>query len=188
MPTGLSFVNRFITVLFITTLLSCSNHFKDSAQNRQQKKINDVTLTLTALKPESLAAINYGEALERMRSEQKDSVMLEYQSYSCFIFDIDIDGFSGTLSDYRPSGSNYRETEIAQFYASDLQSHLSLEVKNGEPLPCEVFFAEKSNGLPGRTRLIAGFRTEGRIPLVFKFNNPYLNCGTIQFNINRDQI
>jgi hypothetical protein len=147
----------------------------------QNRKIREFSFSLKPFPSEHLAKINYD--FSKLSISEKDSVLAEYSEFTCFVFDINIDGFRGDICEYEEV-KNYNYDNVINYYLFDMQKNFSLLDNNGKSTPCSIYYFERLNELAHTNRFIIGFRKEKSETTTLEYENPYFNCGKINFEIN----
>jgi hypothetical protein len=160
------------------------------AENLYQKKVKQYTFTLKPFSSEKLLATNYAETINTQSPAERDSIIAEYKNYLCFVFEIDIEGFHGDISDYEePEPSNEKNSESkVSYYLFNMQNDFKLKSNNGSESPCVIYYYERLNEIAKTNRFIVGFKKGTAHDYTFEYNNPYFNCGKINFSINQQHL
>jgi hypothetical protein len=191
-------INSLLLIL-ATTLLTCCTLKKDSEsgfdsldykknEDFYYKKVNQYGFRLKPFDPAKLMSINYGDTLNSFSREKRDSIELEYKSYTCFVFEIDIEGFTGDISDYETVTNEGTPGQKMNYYLFGMQSDFRLVNEKGAESPCIIYYYERLNEIAKTNRFIIGFTNPKQGDISLEYNNPYFNCGKIRFSINKQHL
>lgn len=187
--------NSLFFLLTLLTYSSCSlnrttNESTDynEKNNFYSKKINQFTFILKPFGSEKLLDTNYDHNLGNQSETAKDSILNEYKEYMCFVFEIDIDGFHGDISDYEQHGKESDSEQRSNYYLFDMQHSFILVNEDSTEVPCQIYYYERLNEMAKINRFIVGFRNTKRRNVTFEYTNPYFNCGKIKFAINNQPL
>jgi hypothetical protein len=181
---------KYLGILFVI-ISSCSVNKDpdgstdfDEEKNVYFKKIGRYHFSLKPYSSDRLAAINYPGG----SGETRDSIIKDYNDFICFVFEIDIDGFSESITDYDEPGKESDYDEKVNYYLFGMQNDLKLADNKGFETPCTIYYHERTNEISKSNRFIAGFRRPKTEDLIFEYNNPYLNCGKVNISINKQHL
>ncbi len=184
-------LNNLLVLLTVCMLvLSCSlSRSADEStdyleqDNLYQKKIKQYTFRLKPFDPMRLIKINYGDSINTFSKQAVDSIISEYKGYLCFVFEIDIDGFKGDIADYE-TGKPTDFEQRSSYYLFGMQNDFKLKDEKGMENPCLFYYYERLNEIARTNRFIIGFKNTNAPEVTVQYNNPYFNCGNINFSIN----
>lgn len=179
---------KYLIPIILAVLLNCTARKTgesldfDSDKGKYIKKVKQYTFTLVPLNSEKLAAINYDQDVGE--GEYRDSITAQYSDFTCFMFEINIDGFTGDLSEYEEPGKEGNYNAKVNYYLFEMQRSLRLVNDKGIESPCSVYYFERLNELARKNRFMIGFKKPEGSNFVLEYNNPFFSCGKINIGIN----
>lgn len=186
-------INYLGIFLLLVTAASCSMNKDtngsmdyDAEKNIYSKRIGPYTFDLKPYSTGKLASINYED--KTISRETKDTIVNDYNNFVCFVFEIGIDGFSESITDYDEPGKESDYDKKVNYYLFEMQNDLKLKNGKGLETPCTIYYHERMSGISKINRFIVGFRRTGTESLVFEYTNPYLNCGKVNISINEQHL
>lgn len=182
----------FMMLIFISAC-STNKSSNDSLdfiedENLYMKNIKQYTFKLKPYNSGRLININYKEDINKLSKPQQDSIIKEYNDYLCFVFEIDIADFKGDISEYEEQGKDYDYNQKVNYYLFEMQNSFKLKDNNGVETPCVIYYFERLNEIAKTNRFIIGFKKPVNNEQRFEYENPYFNCGKINFSINKQHL
>lgn len=150
-------------------------------RNLYQKKVGKFTFSLKPLNSEELYSINFSK--HTLSETQKDSIVKEYSAFKCFIFDITIQDFNKSISDYGESSGEFDSQKKTEYYLFTMQNDLALRDKFDNLIPCTIYYNERLGNLSGINRFVVGFKNTKDCELIFEYKSSYLNCGNVKIQL-----
>jgi hypothetical protein len=182
----------FVFVVFISSCSTNKNSNDNndfiSDENLYLKTVKQYTFKLKPYSSNRLVNINYKEDINKFSKVQQDSIIKEYNSYLCFVFEIDIDDFKGDISDYEEPGKDFNYDQKVNYYLFEMQNSFKLKDSKGGETPCLIYYFERLNEIAKTNRFIVGFKKPKTEEQRFEYENPYFNCGKINFSINKQHL
>ncbi|MBL7930626.1 MAG: hypothetical protein JNL60_01920 [Bacteroidia bacterium] len=154
---------------------------KEFVGNVSQKEIGEFTFSLKPISSEKMFIINYGDTLS---NDTRETVLKEYDEFLCYVFEIDIKGFDGSISEYDILGKSSDYEKKNKYYLFDMQRDIKLTNAKGGEIPCSIFFQEQLNHIISSNRFIIGFRCRHAGDMILEYDNPYLNCGKVNIALD----
>jgi hypothetical protein len=181
-----------LAMILLTACKSSEDGF-DSLDYKEKeefyyKKVSQYGFRLKPFDPVRLMTVNYGDALNSFSKEKRDSISLEYKGYACFVFEIDVEGFTGDITDYESAANEATHEQKMNYYLFGMQNDFRLMNEKGIETPCIIYYYERLNEIAKTNRFIIGFKTPNQGGTSLEYNNPYLNCGKIKFSINKQHL
>lgn len=135
-----------------------------------------------------MAMINYGGAINDLSEVRRDSIFKEYDNYVCFLLEIDIKGFKGEMTDYDLPGKEVDYDDKVNYYLFGMQKDIKLKDAKGNEYPCIIYYHERLNELSKANRFLVGFNKPNSDEIFFEYENPFINCGKVKFNIEKQHL
>lgn len=152
------------------------------------KKVKQYGFRLKPFDPLRLMTINYGDTVNSFSKAKRDSIESEYKDYACFVFEIDIDGFNGDISEYDEPGKEEAQDQKMNYYLFGMQHNFRLISDKGDETPCIIYYYERLSEIAKTNRFIIGFKNPKQEEISLEYNNPYFSCGRIRFSINKQHL
>lgn len=184
---------EWLLLMVLVLLLSfCSLKRGDSAKDSpalfSEKKIGRYTFRIEPIPASKLIAIHYGkDKFQSLRSSERDSIVSEYEQYVCFLFEIEIDDYSGDIAEYEHPDVKMEMAKRLNYFLFDMQKDFSLLDNKGTVYPCRIYYFQRLSEMTKRNQFIVGFdKPVHSEVLSFQYENSALNCGPVKMILNNE--
>lgn len=172
-----------LVLLAAGALLIAGNNKARHSNEIFEKRINNLSFTLKPFTSAALFDINYSG--KQVSKQQRDSIISEYDAFTCFVFEIGIDGYSGRISDYSPDHKTSGKDQRVNYYLFEMQNDLKLVDKTNTEIPCTIYYYEQLSGISPTNRFVIGFTKTKHALQTFEYRNHYLNTERVTIDLTK---